>query len=34
MADPLIYADTSHSADQLYFCRLYVPDPFISFAAG
>jgi Xaa-Pro aminopeptidase len=34
MADPLLYADTSHSADQLYFCRLYVPDPFISFAAG
>ncbi|HSY54544.1 MAG TPA: Xaa-Pro peptidase family protein [Opitutaceae bacterium] len=34
MADPLIYADTSRSADQLYFCRLYVPDPFISFAAG
>jgi Xaa-Pro aminopeptidase len=34
MADPLFYADTSHSADQLYFCRLYVPDPFISFAAG
>jgi Xaa-Pro aminopeptidase len=34
MADPLLYADTSHSADQLYFCRLYVPDPFISFVAG
>jgi Xaa-Pro aminopeptidase len=34
MADPLIYADTSHSADQLYFCRFQAPDPFISFLAG
>ena len=33
MSVPLLYADTSHSADQLYFCRLYVPDPFIAFAA-
>ncbi|HTB79996.1 MAG TPA: Xaa-Pro peptidase family protein [Opitutaceae bacterium] len=34
MPVPLLYADTSHSADQLYFCRLYVPDPFIAFTAG
>jgi len=34
MPVPLLYADTSHSADQLYFCRLYVPDPFIAFAAA
>ncbi|HZP60590.1 MAG TPA: M24 family metallopeptidase [Opitutaceae bacterium] len=34
MPVPLLYADTSHSADQLYFCRLYVPDPFIAFAVS
>jgi Xaa-Pro aminopeptidase len=33
MPVPLLYADTSHSADQLYFGRFYVPDPFIAFAA-
>jgi len=31
---PLLYADTARSADQLYFGRFPVPDPFISFAAG
>lgn len=31
---PLLYADSSHNPDQLYFGRVYVPDPFISFRAG
>jgi Xaa-Pro aminopeptidase len=30
---PLLYADTEHSADALYFGRVGVPDPFIAFAA-
>ncbi|HWA84769.1 MAG TPA: Xaa-Pro peptidase family protein [Opitutus sp.] len=30
---PLLYADTSN-ADQRYFSRVEVPDPFIAFAAG
>jgi len=30
---PLLYADTSRSADMLYFGRFSVPDPFIAFAA-
>ncbi len=28
----LLYADASHNADQLYFGRVHVPDPFLSFA--
>lgn len=31
---PLLYADTATSADQLYFCRVDVHDPFISFGVG
>ncbi len=31
---PLLYANTATSADQLYFSRVEVPDPFIAFAAG
>jgi Xaa-Pro aminopeptidase len=31
---PLLYADTVTSADQLYFSRVDVHDPFIAFAAG
>ncbi len=31
---PLLYADTNTSADQLYFSKVSVHDPFISFAAG
>lgn len=31
---PLLYADTGTSADQLYFSRVGVHDPFISFGAG
>jgi Xaa-Pro aminopeptidase len=30
----LLYADSAHNADQLYFGRVNVPDPFISFALG
>lgn len=30
----LLYADSSHNADQLYFGRVHVPDPFISFTLG
>jgi Xaa-Pro aminopeptidase len=30
---PLLYADTSRSADMLYFGNFSVPDPFIAFAA-
>ncbi len=29
---PLLYADSEHNADQLYFGRVSVPDPFISFS--
>ena len=28
---PLLYADTEHSADALYFGRVNVPDAFIAF---
>ena len=31
---PLLYADTATSSDQLYFSRVGVPDPFISFGLG
>lgn len=31
---PLLYADTEHSADALYFGRVGVPDPFIAFGLG
>lgn len=31
---PLLYADTGTSADQLYFSRVGVHDPFISFGVG
>lgn len=31
---PLLFADTTTSADQLYFSRVDVHDPFIAFAAG
>ncbi len=31
---PLLYADSEHNADQLYFGRVFVPDPFISFGVG
>ena len=31
---PLIYADSEHNADQLYFGGIFVPDPFISFGIG
>ena len=31
---PLLYADTATSADQLYFSRVSVHDPFISFGVG
>ncbi|OHE77616.1 MAG: peptidase M24 [Verrucomicrobia bacterium RIFCSPLOWO2_12_FULL_64_8] len=31
---PLLYADSSQNPDQLYFGRVPVPDPFISFRAG
>ncbi len=31
---PLLYADTATSSDQLYFSRVGVPDPFISFGIG
>jgi Xaa-Pro aminopeptidase len=30
-SSPLLYADTEHSADALYFGRVEVPDPFIAF---
>jgi Xaa-Pro aminopeptidase len=30
----LLYADSAHNADQLYFGRVHVPDPFISFTLG
>src|SRR3954466_12474196 len=30
----LLYADSSQNADQLYFGRVDVPDPFISFGIG
>ena len=32
-APPLLYADTEHSADALYFGRVNVPDPFIAFGS-
>jgi len=31
---PLLFADTVTSADQLYFSKVDVHDPFIAFAAG
>lgn len=31
---PLIYAASDNHADQLYFGRFFVPDPFISFGQG
>jgi len=31
---PLLYADSEHNAEQLYFGGVFVPDPFISFAIG
>jgi Xaa-Pro aminopeptidase len=31
---PLLYADTGRSADQLYFSRVGVHDPFIAFSTG
>ncbi len=31
---PLLYADSSTNPDQLYFGRVLVPDPFISFRVG
>ncbi|MBS0632943.1 MAG: aminopeptidase P family protein [Verrucomicrobia bacterium] len=31
---PLLYADTGSSADQLYFSRVEVHDPFIAFGVG
>ena len=31
---PLLYADTATSSDQLYFSRVSVHDPFISFGVG
>jgi len=31
---PLLYADTGRSADQIYFSRVGVHDPFIAFGAG
>ncbi|MCW5549873.1 MAG: aminopeptidase P family protein [Opitutaceae bacterium] len=31
---PLLYADTGRSADQLYFSRVGVHDPFIAFGVG
>ena len=31
---PLLYADTASSADQLYFSRVHVHDPFIAFGLG
>lgn len=31
---PLLYADTTGSADQRYFSRVEVPDPFIAFGSG
>ena len=31
---PLLYADTTTSADQLYFSKVDVHDPFISFSTG
>lgn len=31
---PLLYADTHHSADALYFGRVEVPDAFIAFGLG
>jgi len=30
----LLYADSAHNADQLYFGRVHVPDAFISFSLG
>lgn len=30
----LLYADSAHNADQLYFGRVHVPDAFISFTVG
>jgi len=33
-ASLLLYADSTHNADQLYFGRVSVPDPFISFTWG
>lgn len=30
----MLYADSVHNADQLYFSRIFVPDPFITFGAG
>ncbi len=31
---PLIYADSESNADQLYFGKVFVPDPFLSFGLG
>ena len=31
IAPPLLFADTNHSADALYFGRVEVPDPFVAF---
>ena len=31
---PLIYADSESNADQLYFGKVFVPDPFLSFGVG
>ena len=31
---PLIYADSESNADQLYFSKVFVPDPFLSFGIG
>ncbi len=31
---PLLYADSDINADQLYFGRVFVPDPFLSFAVN
>ena len=31
---PLLYADTVTNADQLYFSRIDVHDPFIAFGVG
>ena len=33
-ASLLLYADSAHNSDQLYFGRVHVPDPFISFTWG
>lgn len=34
LAPPLLYADSEHNSDQLYFGRFFAPDPFISFGHG